>query len=169
MTHPNIQRASQSRKQATDRADDLLGTVCARLGLTPEDAASIDAGQYFVSPSGLACRLRKDELEPQSALRAELELPLLLEDLEPPQLAALLDIQTVLVSTMGWAISADPELGQLRLSPLLASTLASTVVDDLSSGSVLVLSVLQMLLTGAAVTPTDPSDLRADAAPGSPP
>ena len=169
MKTANIQGEPPPRKPVIDPADDLLVAVCGRLGFTPDDAALIDAGQYFMSPSGLVCRLKRDELEPQSALRSELELPLLLEDLEPRQLAALLDLQTVLVSTTGWALSADPELGQLCLSPLLASTTASKVVDDLSSGSVLALSALQMLISGTAETPRTAEGLRGDAEPGSAP
>ncbi len=167
MSKVNIQDSSQRRKPALDGADDLLAAVCGRLGFTADDAALIDAGQYFMSPSGLVCRLKKDELEPQSALRSEFELPLLLEDLQPPQLAALLDLQTVLVSTMGWTLSADTELGQLCLSPLLASTTASKVVDDLSSGSVLALSALQMLITGTPEIPQTAEGQRGIEEPGS--
>lgn len=163
------QGASQPPKPETDRAEDLLAAVCGRLGFTPADAVLISAGQYFISASGLVCRLKKDELEPQSALRAEFEVPLLLEDLQTSQLAALLDLQTVLISTMGWAISAHPELGQLCLSPLLASTSASSVVDDLSSGSVLTLSALQMLIAGTADSPRPPEGLPGAAQPGGTP
>jgi len=159
MTNTNIQHASQGCKQATDHAEDLLAAVCRRLGFTPEDATLIDAGQYFMSHSGLVCRLKKDELEPHGAMRPELELPLLLDDLQSPQLAALLDLQTVLLSTMGWALSADPELGQLCLSPLLASKTAASVVDDLASGSVLALSALQLLIAPPAEPPETPGGL----------
>lgn len=169
MTKANIQGASQRREPAPDRADDLLAAVCGRLGFTADDAALIDAGQYFMAPSGLVCRLKKDELEPHSALRSEFELPLLLEDLESRHLGALLDLQTVLVSTMGWTLSADPDQGQLCLSPLLASTTVSKVVDDLSSGSVLALSALQMLITGTAEIPRTARGVGADAEPGSSP
>ncbi len=156
MTNANIQRASQPRKPSKNRAESLLASVCVELGFTPEDAALIDAGEQFVSPSGLVCRLKKDELEPHGALRPELELPLLLDDLESPQLALLLDLQTVFISTMGWTVSADPEQGQLFLSALVASTTAPKVVDDLVSGSVLALSALQMLITGIAEIPETP-------------
>jgi hypothetical protein len=126
---------------------DLVAEVCDRLGFTSEDVQLILDGQCFVSPAGLTCRFHVDLDEDQCGLRPELELPLLLEDLETPQIAHLLDLQTVLSTTMGWAVTVGADQGQLCLSTLKASTTAEEVVHDLESGNLLAISVLQMLVT----------------------
>lgn len=131
---------------APQKFADLVCTACVELGFEHQEALLIAGGQHFRSPSGLICRLRADGLEPGSGLRAEVELPLLLQDLGPPQMAMLLNLQTVLVVTAGWAIAASPDDGPLCLSTLASAMTANKIVGDLSAGSVLAISVLQMLI-----------------------
>lgn len=130
-----------------ERSEDLVAEVCAELGFTAEDAQLILDGQSFVSPAGLICRFQVDVVDGQSGLRPELELPLLIEDLESPQIAALLDLQTVLTTTMGWAVSVGANEGPLCLSTLQAASTAKSVVQDLETGNLLAVSVLQMLIS----------------------
>lgn len=144
--HQSTQEAHPAVANSPQKVADLACTACVELGFEHKEAMLIAGGQHFRSPSGLICRLRPDGHEPESGLRAELELPLLLQDLGPPQMAMLLNLQTVLVITAGWVIAASPDDGPLYLSTLASATTATKIVGDLSAGSVLAKSVLQMLI-----------------------
>jgi hypothetical protein len=124
---------------------DMVATAWIELGFGLEDAKLAVTGAPFVLPCGLACRLMPDPGAPEQALRPEIGLALVLDDLERADVAKLLNLQTVMNVTMGWYIGTSQELGMLFLTPLVAPVDAAELVHSLSSGGALGLSVLQML------------------------
>ncbi len=136
--------STKADSEALSHAD-FFSAIGLRLGLKLEDLRRFSGNQSFVSPSGLTCRFIRDEFDTDLSVRAEFDLPLLVQDLETVQLATLLDLQTVLLTTMGWTISATPRLGQLQISPMLAAKTASNAIADLDIGGVLGTSLLQLI------------------------
>ncbi|MDA8455986.1 DUF4037 domain-containing protein [Acidovorax sp. GBBC 3334] len=146
--------------QGADPARAFLSQIGIHLGIPPQTLAAVEAGEPFMGPSGLLCRIHTRAAEAGWHAYPEVVLPMAAAELGGLDVLRLLGVQEQLLGEEGWHLGLMEGGGLLSLRPLQASADAAQVAADMDRGHVLGRAALDVLAG-------DPSP--ADAGPGGAP
>ncbi len=155
---PTPSRAASSPSPLSGAARPFLAQIGLQLGMPPGALQALEAGEAFVGPSGLLCRVHAGIADGGWFGYPEVLLPLAAAELGGQDVLRLLGVQEQLLGGEGWHLGLMEGGGLLALRPLQAQRDAARVAADLGRGHVLARAALDVLVPAqdTAPVPDDP-------------